>query len=262
MIKSLYTGATGMRAQQKNVDVTANNLANINTNGFKRDRANFEDLYYHYSKSPGAPSAEATEHPSGIYVGMGVQTGSTSKVYTQGNVEKTDNPLDITIKGDGFFQVLNPDGSISYTRDGSFQLDGQGNIVTSSGLYLEPQIRVPEEATDVTIRKDGTVSVEMPGQTDPRQIGQIELARFVNPGGLRSQGSNLLRETPASGRPRVVTPGRDGSGQLIQNYLESSNVDVIQSLTDLIAQQRAYEFNHRTIRTSDQMLQRAATLLQ
>ncbi len=262
MIRSLYTGGAGMKAQQKSVDVTANNLANVNTNGFKKDLVNFEDLYYHYMKSPGSPSTEATDHPSGISVGIGVGTGSTAKVYTQGNMESTENPMDMAIKGGGFFQVLKPDGTTAYTRDGSFKVDGDGHIVTSEGNYLEPQIQIPEEATELTIRSDGTVSADIPGTEAPENLGQIELARFVNPAGLKAEGSNLFSETPASGDPFVGTPGRDGLGQIEQGSLEKSNVDVIEALTDLIAQQRGYEFNHRTIRTSDRMLQRATTLLQ
>ncbi len=262
MIRSLFNGATGMRAQQFNVDIVSNNLANVNTNGYKRTRADFEDLFYEHLKVPGSPSAEATEHPTGIAVGMGVRCGATSKVYSQGNARKTENPLDVMIKGDGFYQIMQPDGSIAYSRDGSFKMDGDGDIVTSSGLYLEPQITIPEDATNVTIRGDGTVSAQVPGNAEPQQVGQIEVANFVNPAGLRNIGSNLLKETTASGAPQVVTPGTEGSGELQQGFIESSNVDVIEALTDLIAMQRAYEFNHRTIRTSDKMLARATTLLQ
>lgn len=261
MIRSLYTGATGMQAQQFNVDVTSNNLANVNTNGFKRDRANFEDLFYQYMKNPGAPSAEATEHPTGLSVGMGVRAGSTSKVYTQGNPKKTENPLDMMIKGDGFFQVQKADGSTAYTRDGSFKMDGDGNVVTSNGLYTVPQIQIPQQATGITVRKDGTVSADMPGQNEPQNVGQIEIAKFVNPAGLKAEGSNLFTETPASGAPTVATPGTEGAGDIQQGFVESSNVNVISSLTKLIAMQRAYEFNHKTIKAGSRMLRRATTLL-
>ncbi len=262
MIRSLFSAATGMRAQQFNVDVVSNNLSNVNTNGFKRSKGEFEDLFYEHMKDPGSPSNQASEHPTGISVGMGVRTGGTSRSHAQGNARNTENALDLMVKGDGMFQVLQPDGTTAYTRDGSFELDGEGNIVTSSGHYLQPQIQVPEEATDIDVRADGTVSAQMPGQTEAEEVGQIELARFTNPSGLRAEGSNLFKETSASGSPQVTTPGQDGAGEIQQGFLEKSNVDVIRSLTDLISMQRAYEFNHRTIRTSDQMLQRATTLLQ
>ena len=262
MIRSLFSAATGMRAQQFNVDVVSNNLSNVNTNGFKRSKGEFEDLFYEHMKDPGSPSNQASEHPTGISVGMGVRTGGTSRSHAQGNARNTENALDLMVKGDGMFQVLQPDGTTAYTRDGSFELDGEGNIVTSSGHYLQPQIQVPEEATDIDVRADGTVSAQMPGQTEAEEVGQIELARFTNPSGLRAEGSNLFKETSASGSPQVTIPGQDGAGEIQQGFLEKSNVDVIRSLTDLISMQRAYEFNHRTIRTSDQMLQRATTLLQ
>ncbi len=261
MIRSLYTGATGMRAQQFNVDVTANNLANINTNGFKRDRANFEDLFYQYLKNPGAPSAEATEHPTGVSVGMGVRTGSTSKVYTQGNAKRTENPLDLMIKGDGFFQIQTADGGTAYTRDGALKMDGEGNLVTADGQYVQPNITIPEDANGVTVRQDGTVSASVPGQAAPVNVGQLQLATFVNPAGLKAESSNLFTETPASGTPTVSTPGTEGAGEIQQGFLESSNVDVISSLTKLISMQRAYEFNHKTIKASSRMLRRATTLL-
>ncbi len=262
MIRSLFSAATGMRAQQFNVDVVSNNLSNVNTNGFKRSKGEFEDLFYEHMKVPGSPSNQASEHPTGISVGMGVRTGGTSRSHAQGNARNTENSLDWMVKGDGMFQVLQPDGTTAYTRDGSFEMDGEGNIVTSSGHYLQPQIQIPEEATDIDVRADGTISAQMPGETDAQEVGQIELARFVNPSGLRAAGSNLFKETSASGPPQVTVPGQDGAGEIQQGFLEKSNVDVIRSLTDLISMQRAYEFNHRTIRTSDRMLQRATTLLQ
>lgn len=261
MIRSLHTAATGLRAQQFYVDVTSNNLANVNTTGFKRARPDFADLFYEHLESPGSPATNASEHPTGVSVGSGVRTAATQKLYIQGGAKKTENPLDLAIQGNGFFQVLQPDGSVAYTRDGSFKLDGEGNIVTSDGLFLEPQIQVPENATSIDIRSDGTISAQIPGQTSPQEIGQIELANFVNPAGLRNIGSNLLKETTASGAPQVLTPGEDGAGKLQQGFLETSNVDVVESLTNLISAQRAFEFNHRSIRTADQMLSRAATLL-
>ncbi|MFP4687008.1 MAG: flagellar basal-body rod protein FlgG [bacterium] len=263
MIRSLFSGGTGMRAQQFNVDIVSNNLSNVNTNGYKRTRADFEDLFYEHLKVAGSPSADAAEHPTGISVGMGVRTGATSKVYSQGNARKTENSLDVMIKGDGFFQIMQPDGTTAYSRDGAFKMDGDGNLVTSSGLYVQGgDISIPENATGITIRADGTVSAQIQGQEEPENVGQLELAKFVNPSGLKTIGSNLLKETTASGSPQVVTPGTEGAGELQQGFIESSNVDVIEALTDLIAMQRAYEFNHRTIRTSDKMLARATTLLQ
>lgn len=262
MIRSLFTGGTGMRAQQFFVDTIGNNLANVNTTGFKRSRPDFQDLFYEHLTVPGAPATDATEHPTGVSVGTGVKVGSTNRVHIQGNARKTENSLDMSIQGDGFFQVTMADGTEAFTRDGSFKLDGEGNIVTSEGLFLEPQIQVPEEATNITIRGDGTVSVTLPGQVDSQEIGQIELANFVNPAGLKSEGNNLFTETVASGAPQLSAPGNDGVGEIQQGFLETSNVDVVQSLTNMISAQRAFDFNHRTIRTSDQMLSRAATLLQ
>ncbi|MFB6356777.1 MAG: flagellar basal-body rod protein FlgG [bacterium] len=262
MIRSLYTGGTGMRAMQFNVDIIGNNLANVNTNGFKRRRPDFQDLFYEQLKTPGAPSTNGTEHPTGLSVGTGVRSASTHRLHIQGNAKKTENPMDVMIQGNGFFQVTRPDGTTAYTRDGSFKLDGNGNIVTANGNFLQPQITVPQNATGITIRSDGTVSADIQGQTQAQQIGQIQLAKFVNPAGLEAEGKNLLSETAASGAPTIATPGQNGVGTLQQGFLEKSNVDVVESLTNMIAAQRAFEFNHRTIRTSDQMLRRAATLLQ
>lgn len=262
MIRSLYSAATGMRAQQFNVDVVSNNLANVNTSGFKRQKAEFEDLFYEHLKIPGAPSNQSAEHPTGISVGMGVRTGGTSRSHAQGNARNTENPLDLMIKGEGFFKILQPNGTTAYSRDGSFEIDGEGNVVTSNGHYLQPQVQVPEEAVSIDVRADGTISAQLPGETSAQEVGQIELARFMNPAGLRSEGSNLYKETSASGAPQVTVPGQEGAGEIQQGFLEKSNVDVIRSLTDLISMQRAYEFNHRAIRTSDRMLRRATTLLQ
>jgi flagellar basal-body rod protein FlgG len=255
VLRALYTGGTGMRAQKFKVDTIANNLANVNTTGFKKDRADFESLFYQHRKVPGAPATEATEHPTGISVGSGVRTAATQTLHTQGNAQKTDNPLDMMISGDGFFRVMQSDGSMAYTRNGSFKLDGEGNVVTSNGLFLQPQIQVPENATNLTIRQDGTVSAKLPGQAAPQEIGQIELASFVNPAGLQKTGASLYEETPASGAPQVLAPGQDGAGQIRQGFLETSNVNVTNALTDMISAQRAFEFNQRTIKTSDQMLQ-------
>ncbi|MFB6344866.1 MAG: flagellar basal-body rod protein FlgG [bacterium] len=261
MLRSLFTGGTGMRAQKFNVDTISNNLANVNTTGFKKERADFESLFYEHKKSPGAPATDATEHPTGVSVGTGVRTAATQTMHQQGSAKKTDNETDLMIQGDGFFQVLQEDGTTAYTRDGSFKLDGEGNLVTSNGRFLQPQIQVPQEATSVTVRSDGTVSAKIPGQADLDQIGQIELAKFVNPSGLQKIGSNLYEETTASGAPQVLQPGQDGAGQVRQGFLETSNVNVTQELTDMISAQRAFEFNQRSIRTSDQMLSTVTDLI-
>lgn len=255
MIRSLFTGGTGMQAMKFRVDTISNNLSNVNTTGFKKARADFESLFYEHKTVPGAPATNATEHPTGISVGTGVKTAATQTLHQQGNAEQTDNNLDMMISGKGFFQVLQEDGTTAYTRDGSFKLDGEGNVVTSNGRFLQPQFQVPENATNLNIRNDGTVSVKLPGQTDPEQIGQIELATFVNPAGLRKTGSNLFEQTTASGAPQLQLPGESNAGEIRQGFLETSNVNVTNALTDMISAQRAFEFNQRSIRTSDQMLQ-------
>lgn len=262
MLRSLFTGQTGMQAQKFNVDTISNNLANVNTTGFKRARGDFESLFYEHKKSPGAPATEATEHPTGVSVGTGVRISATQTLHEQGSAEQTGNDTDLMIQGDGFFRILQADGTTAYTRDGSFKLDGEGNLVTSSGQFLQPQIQVPENATGITIRKDGTVSAKIPGQADLQEIGQIELATFVNPSGLQKIGSNLFEETTASGAPQVLTPGQEGAGQIRQGFLETSNVNVTNALTDMISAQRAFEFNQRSIQTSDQMLQTVSQLVQ
>lgn len=261
MMRSLFTGGTGMSAMQFRVDTISNNLSNVNTTGFKKERADFESLFYQHETTPGAPATEATEHPTGISLGTGVRTAATQTMHQQGSAEQTENDLDMMIQGEGFFQVLQEDGTTAYTRDGSFKLDGEGNIVTSNGRFLEPQFQVPENATGVTIREDGTVSASIPGQADPEEIGQVELATFVNPAGLEKIGSNLFEETTASGAPQVMAPGEEGAGQIRQGFLETSNVNVTNALTNMISAQRAFEFNQRSIRTSDQMLQTVSQLV-
>lgn len=260
MMRSLFTAGSGMRAQQFNVDTISNNLSNVNTTGFKRDRADFQDTFYEHLQTPGAPANEATEHPTGISVGSGVRIGATQSIQTQGSLKRTDGTLDMAIEGDGYFQVLQPDGSTAYTRDGSFKLDGEGNVVNSDGLFLEPQFTIPEDATEVNIREDGTVSVVTQGDTEAQEVGQIEVAKFVNPSGLKDIGSNLKEETTASGAPQVLTPGQDGAGQVRQGVLEKSNVDVVDSMTKLITAQRAFEMNSRSIQTTDGMLQEVSNL--
>ncbi len=261
MLRSLFTGQTGMQAMKFQVDSISNNLSNVNTTGFKKERPDFESLFYEHKTAPGAPATNATEHPTGISVGTGVRTAATQTMHEQGNAKNTGNDLDMMIEGKGFFQVLREDGSTAYTRDGSFKLDGEGNIVTSNGRFLEPNIQVPEEATGISIREDGTVSAKLPDQVDPQQIGEIELATFVNPAGLRKEGENLYSETTASGDAQLQLAGQDGAGSIRQGFLEGSNVDVTRSLTNMISAQRAFEFNQRSITTSDQMLQTISQLV-
>jgi flagellar basal-body rod protein FlgG len=260
MIRSLWIAKTGLEAQQTQMDVISNNLANVSTNGFKRSRAVFEDLLYQTLRQPGAQSSQQTALPSGLQLGTGVRTAATEKIFTQGNLQQTSNSLDIAIQGRGFFQVLMPDGSTSYTRDGSFQVDSQGQVVTASGFAVQPAIVIPADATSVTIGRDGTVSVQQPGAAAPVQVGSLQLVSFINPAGLQSQGENLFSETAASGTPSANTPGTSGLGLLNQGYVETSNVNVAEELVNMIQTQRAYEINSKAISTSDQMLQRLTQL--
>ncbi|MCX7962311.1 MAG: flagellar basal-body rod protein FlgG [Burkholderiales bacterium] len=258
MIRSLWISKTGLDAQQTNLDVIANNLANVATNGFKRSRAVFEDLLYQTIRSPGAQSSQATQLPSGLQVGTGVRPVATARIFTQGNLQQTGNPLDVAINGAGFFQIQLPDGSTAYTRDGSFQLDSQGQLVTASGFVLQPGITVPANTLSVTIAQDGVVTVVQSGSPTPVQIGQIQLANFLNPAGLQPLGQNLFVETAASGAPSTGTPGTAGLGLLNQGYVETSNVNVVEELVNMIQAQRAFEINSRAIQVSDQILQRLA----
>lgn len=260
MMRALWTAGTGMAAQQANIDVISNNLANVNTTGFKKDRADFQDLMYQTIRQAGTATGPDTESPSGIQMGHGVRQVATQKIYTEGNFESTGNTLDIAIEGEGFFQITMPDGTLSYTRDGAFKKDSQGRIVTSDGYPLEPQITIPDNATDVSVSADGLVNATIPGQTDPQEIGQLQLARFVNPAGLSSIGRNLLTETAASGNPVVSDPGTDGAGTLAQKYLEMSNVEVVEEMVNMIVAQRAYEMNSKAVTTADSMLETAANL--
>ncbi|CAG0964201.1 Flagellar basal-body rod protein FlgG [Burkholderiales bacterium] len=260
MIRSLWISKTGLDAQQTQMDVLANNLANVSTNGFKRSRPVFEDLLYQTLRQPGAQSTQQTQLPSGLQLGTGVKTVATERLFTQGNLQQTGNALDVAIQGNGFFGVLLPDGSTAYTRDGSFQRDGQGQIVTSSGYTVQPAITIPANALSVTIGKDGTVSITQPGSTATTQVGALQLTSFVNPAGLQSIGENLFLETAASGTPNANTPGTNGLGSLNQNYVETSNVNVVEELVSMIQTQRAYELNSKSIQTSDQMLQRLTQL--
>jgi flagellar basal-body rod protein FlgG len=256
MIRSLWISKTGLDAQQTNMDVTANNLANVSTNGFKRARAVFEDLLYQTLRQPGAQSSQQTQLPSGLQIGTGVRPVATERIFTQGNLQQTSNPLDVAINGQGFFQVLMPDGTTSYTRDGSFHSDSQGQLVTSSGFQVQPAITIPAGALSVTIARDGVVSVTKAGTAATTQIGSLQLANFVNPAGLQSMGENLYVETAASGTPNTNAPGSNGLGLLNQGYVETSNVNVVEELVNMIQIQRAYEINSKAITTSDQMLQK------
>lgn len=260
MIRSLWIAKTGLDAQQTQLDVISNNLANVSTNGFKRSRAVFEDLLYQTLRQPGAQSSQQTTIPSGLMLGTGVRPVSTEHIFTQGSLTQSDNPFDIAVNGQGFFQIQMPDGTLSYTRDGAFQKDSTGQLVTSSGYPLSPAITIPSNAISVTISRDGIVSVTQAGSTGATQIGTIQLATFVNPGGLQSTGENLFVETGSSGTPTPNTPGTNGAGLINQGFTENSNVNVAEELVSLIQTQRAYELNSKAISTSDAMLARLTQL--
>jgi flagellar basal-body rod protein FlgG len=256
MIRSLWIAKTGLDAQQTSMEVITNNLANVSTNGFKRSRPVFEDLLYQTLRQPGASSSQTTVIPSGLTLGTGVRVVGTEHIFNQGNLLKTDNPLDLAIQGNGFFQVEMPDGTLSYTRDGSFTKDANGQIVTASGYPLSPAITIPASAISLTITRDGIVSYTQQGVTTPTQIGTIQLAGFINNGGLQSVGENLFVETASSGTPTPNTPGTNGTGLLNQGYVETSNVNVAEELVNMIVAQRGYEMNSKAITTSDAMLAR------
>ncbi len=260
MINSLQIAKTGMQAQQTQLDVISHNLANVSTSGFKRGTAIFEDLIYQNLRQVGAENAEQAELPTGLQIGLGVRTVATARTYTQGSLQQTGNTLDVAINGEGFFQIEMPDGTTAYTRDGTFKLTAQGQLVTSSGYPVLGGVTVPADARSVTIGTDGVVSVVAGNNPQPQQAGVIELASFVNPAGLEPRGQNLFTQTPASGDPNVGQPGSEGLGPVMQGYLESSNVNVVQELVTMIQTQRAYELNSKAIQTSDQMLQRLSQL--
>jgi flagellar basal-body rod protein FlgG len=260
MIRSLWIARTGLDAQQTQLDVISNNLANVSTNGFKRSRAVFEDLLYQTMRQPGAQSSQQTQVPAGLQLGTGARPVSTARIFTQGNLQKTDNTLDLAVQGNGFFQVLLPDGTTGYTRDGSFQKDNQGQIVTSDGYPLQPNITIPANALSMSIGTDGTVTVTQPGSAAATQVGSIQLATFINPAGLLSMGQNLFQETAASGTPTPNTPGTNGAGIVNQGYVETSNVNVAEELVTMIQTQRAYELNSKVVSTSDAMLGRLTQL--
>jgi flagellar basal-body rod protein FlgG len=255
MMRALWSAASGMNAQELNVDTIANNLANVNTIGYKKQRAEFQDLMYETLREAGSAAAEGVELPTGIQIGLGTRTAATRKVFTQGTFQETGNPLDMVIEGDGFFQVLTPNGTVAFTRAGAFKMDSEGNVVTADGFLLEPPLVVPPDATSISVGNDGTVSVVTAGSHEPQTVGQIQLARFANPAGLRNLGHSLLAATGASGDPVTGSPGMDGLGGVSQGMLEMSNVKVIEEMVNMITAQRAYEANSQAIRIADQMLE-------
>ena len=254
MLPALWVSKTGLSAQDMNLTTISNNLANVSTTGFKRDRAEFQDLLYQIRRQPGAQSSQDSQLPTGLQLGTGVRIVGTSKMFTEGSLQTTEQPLDMAINGRGFFQILQPDGTVSYTRDGSFHLDSNGQLVTSQGYSLEPAIVLPAEVQTFTVGEDGTVSVTVSGDPTPQVVGNIQTADFVNPAGLQAIGNNLFLETASSGAPQVGTPGLTGLGTVLQNTLENSNVSVVEELVNMITTQRAYEMNSKVISTADQML--------
>ena len=261
MDQALWIAKTGLEAQQTRMAVTANNLANVNTTGFKRSRAVFEDLLYQNNGQAGAQSSEDTQLNSGLMVGTGVRVVATEKIFNQGNIVQTGNSLDMAIEGQGFFQILNPDGSLAYSRDGTFQVNADGDMVTAKGYVLQPGITIPEDALSVTISNDGIVSVLQSGNSSPTEVGTIQLANFVNPAGLQPIGQNLFLESGSSGSPQTGTPGLNGLGGLAQGSLETSNVNTVEELVNMIETQRAYEMNSKAIATAEQMLEFANNTL-
>jgi len=260
MINSLWISKTGMEAQQMQLDVISNNLANVSTNGFKKSHAVFEDLMYQNLRQVGSATSEQANLPTGLQVGLGVRTVATSRNFSQGNLQQSNNNLDVAIQGNGFFQVTMPDGTLGYTRDGAFQIDNGGRLVTASGLLVAGGITVPANATSVIIGQDGAVSASIPGTVAPQSIGTITTANFINPAGLEPKGQNIYTESAASGQPTVGSPNANGLGPLMQGFVETSNVNVVQELVTMIQTQRAYEMNSKAIQTSDQMLQKLGQL--
>jgi len=260
MIRSLWTAASGMQAQSINIDVIANNLANVNTTSFKRSRADFQDLIYETMRAAGSTSADGSQVPTGIQIGHGTRPASVQMNFGQGDFQHTQNDLDLAIEGNGFFQVTNTDGETVYTRSGAFKMDSTGRVVTSDGFPLEPELIIPVDATSITVGIDGTVSVTQPGSTAATEVGTLTMARFINPAGLSAMGRNLYQTTEASGEAITGTAGQDGIGTLAQGYLEMSNVNVVDEMVNMITAQRAYEINSKSIRTADEMLQMANQL--
>ena len=255
MIRSLWTGTTGMRGQQLNIDVIANNLANVSTTGFKKSRTDFQDLLYQTIKVPGSQTSASTQSPTGIMVGLGVKPAAVTKVFTQGNLIQTGNHLDVAIQGDGFLQVQMPNGDTAYTRAGALKRDSTGRITTSDGYPIIPVITIPEGAKQISISDTGVVSAIIGNDTTSTELGNIQMAVFINNAGLSAVGQNLFKETGASGAPTTGTPGDPGYGTLLQDYLEGSNVNIVEEVANMITTQRAYEINSKTIQTSDQMMQ-------
>ncbi len=260
-MRALWTAATGMHAQQMTLDVISNNLANVQTAGFKRSRVDFQDLVYEILQAPGAASAQGQEVPSGFQVGHGSRAVATQRLFVKGDLQQTGNSLDVAIEGDGFFQIQLPSGDTGYTRAGTFKKNSQGQLVTSDGFTVQPQITIPQNALSLSIGVDGTVSAVIAGQAQPQTLGSLELVRFINPAGLQSQGRNLFLVTQASGDAIPGIPGRDGLGTLLQGFVESSNVNVVEEMVGMIVTQRAYEINSRAIRTADEMMQTANNLV-
>jgi flagellar basal-body rod protein FlgG len=259
MLRSLWIAKTGMETQQASIDVISNNLANVSTNGFKKSRPVFEDLIYQTLRQPGSQASQQTQVPSGLQVGTGAIQVATERIYLQGNLQQTGNNLDIAIQGTGFFQIQLPDGTLAYTRDGSFQINNQGTVVTANGDVLQPQITIPINATNISIGNDGTVTITQPGPTTTTQ-GPIQLTSFINPAGLQSIGNNLVQETVSSGTPNTSNPNINGLGTLQQGFVETSNVNVVEEMVNMIQAQRAYEINSKAITASNEMLQRLVQL--
>ena len=259
MLRVLWTAATGMTAQQENIDVISNNIANVNTTAYKKMRASFQDLLYQVVEQPGVPTSDTTQNPTGKQIGLGTRIAGTYGIFTQGNLIKTDRQLDVAIEGDGFFKVLLPDGTEAYTRDGNFKLDRDGRIVTSDGYPLSPQITIPSNAVQISISPDGKVVAILDDNTTT-ELGRITLTKFINPAGLKRIGNNLYLKTDASGDPIEANPGSEGLGLLRQGFLESSNVDIVEEMINLITAQRAYEFNAKAIKAGDEMLKTVANL--
>ena len=260
MIRALYTAASGMNAQQANMDNIAHNLANVNTTGFKKSRLEFEDLVYQQVKAPGSQASASTEAPTGLSVGLGTRAVATARDFSAGNMRSTNGPLDMAIQGDGFFQISLPNGTTGYTRNGSFQKDAQGLLVTSDGYPVEPQITIPANATSVSVSKDGIVSVQIPGQSATQVVGTLTLSTFSNPAGLLALGGNLFAATSASGDPQTGAPGTDARGSIAQGFVEDSNVSVVEEMVKMIVAQRAYEVNSKAVQSADEMMQMSNNL--
>ncbi len=260
MFRALWTAAAGMTAQQQNLDVISNNMANVDTVGYKQLQPIFDDLLYQTVKDPGMETSQNSQSPTGYQMGLGAYIDGTYGIFTQGNVQQTGNPLDVAIQGNGFFQVAMPDGTIAYTRNGQFQLDANGDLVTADGYLIQPQITIPPNATSVNIGPDGTVAVTIPGQTGVQTVGQLQLANFINPAGLQRIGNNLYEQTQASGNPIVSNPGTQGLGTLLSGYVEASNVNIVNEMVNMIIAERAYQFNSKAVSAGDTMLSTAANL--